>query len=347
MRTGKWRGKKMINGLVKTKVFPTKQDAKKWEAAQDASLWEAESSPTRTTCLGELANLYLDMSKQMFSANSYIDKRWAFRQVFRYISPEQDITGITPAMVQGMMLKLAQVHSSGNVVNRVRKHASAAWVWGKKYFSLPPLNPFHETQKLPEDRHPRYVPPEADFWKMYAEARPDDQVLFLALLHTGARRGEMFRLKWEDVDFSNRAIRLGTRKTGHGGMEYALVPMTDELHAELSQYKMRRRASDLEYVFSNSSGQPHTRRPYFMKRLCRIAGVKPFGFHAIRHLAATILAHGGLDLPTVQSMLRHKHITTTSRYIQSLGVQPEKVNRVFAGRRPPRVIPFPKKAIGT
>jgi integrase len=75
----------------------------------------------------------------------------------------------------------------------------------------------------------------------------------LALLHTGARRGEMFRLRWDDVDFQNRAIRFGTRKTGHGGIEYAWVPMTDELHAEMAQHKMGTRA--FGPVFTNPKNE--------------------------------------------------------------------------------------------
>jgi integrase len=86
-----------------------------------------------------------------------------------------------------------------------------------------------------------------------------------------------------------------------------------------------------------------------MSRLCRKAGVKEFGFHAIRHLTATILAHEGLDIPTVQAILRHKNPNTTARYIKSLGVQPDKLNRVFAKRSGAKILPFepPKQAIGT
>jgi integrase len=87
----------------------------------------------------------------------------------------------------------------------------------------------------------------------------------------------------------------------------------------------------------------------FMRRLCRKAGVKPFGFHAIRHLAATILACEGLDIPSVQAILRHKNPNTTARYIKSLGVQPDKLDRIFEKRKAPKVLFFEahKRGIGT
>jgi integrase len=107
---------------------------------------------------------------------------------------------------------------------------------------------------------------------------------------------EVFRLRWEDVDMPGRKIRFGTRKTGHGGMEYAWVPMTAQLHDVLDLHRSRSRS---EYVFTDpASGNPYRARGHAMETLCKRAGVKSFGFHAIRHLSATIMAYGGLDIPS-------------------------------------------------
>lgn len=70
-----------------------------------------------------------------------------------------------------------------------------------------------------------------------------------------------------------------------------------------------------------------------MKRLCQRAGVKHFGFHAIRHLSASILAYEGVDVPTIQSILRHKNLHTTSRYLHTLGLKKNVLNDVFGNRR--------------
>jgi integrase len=55
-----------------------------------------------------------------------------------------------------------------------------------------------------------------------------------------------------------------------------------------------------------------------MKSLCKRAGVKHFGFHAIRHLTASILAQANVPMVTIQAILRHKHLTTTERYIRGM-----------------------------
>jgi integrase len=58
-----------------------------------------------------------------------------------------------------------------------------------------------------------------------------------------------------------------------------------------------------------------------MKRLCKKAGVKPFGFHAIRHLTASILYRKGYSVAHIQGVLRHQNPNTTSRYLKSLGLE--------------------------
>jgi integrase len=58
-----------------------------------------------------------------------------------------------------------------------------------------------------------------------------------------------------------------------------------------------------------------------MKRLCDKAGVKRFGFHAIRHLSASILHKLGYEVAVIQLILRHKSPGTTERYLRSIGLE--------------------------
>ena len=62
-------------------------------------------------------------------------------------------------------------------------------------------------------------------------------------------------------------------------------------------------------------------RQHFMSRLCDKSGVKRFGFHAIRHLSASILFKLGYELGVIQAILRHKSPGTTERYLRSIGLE--------------------------
>ncbi len=238
-----------------------------------------------------------------------------------------------------MALRRVAVNHSGNAANKARKNLAAAWQWGRKYYGLPMLNPFLAVEKFPADQSPRYIPSEDDFWKVYAVAQERDKTFLLFLLHTGARIGEAFRLTWMDVDFESGRIRLGTRKTKDGGMKYAWLPMTTALADALESHK--RQYGHTLLVFTQITGRgAYTSRQHLMPQLCALAKVKPFGFHAIRHLAATILAYAGLDLPTVQGMLRHSSPTTTARYIKSLGIDRDKIEAAFGKGKGAKVSAF-------
>lgn len=60
-----------------------------------------------------------------------------------------------------------------------------------KYLGLSGSNPASIVDKFPEERKPRYVPPEVDFWKVYDTAEGQDKVMLAVVLYTAARRGEV------------------------------------------------------------------------------------------------------------------------------------------------------------
>jgi len=330
MQNGKWRGKRMIGGKVKTKVFPTKAEAKKWEAVQNAEEWQEQEEPIPTASVLEFLTAYLDNQKGKVSRINFVEKQLAFKRALHVLKPDDPVDSVTMAQTEHVMRYVARL-VSGYAANKTRKDLSAAWNWGKRLYGLT-VNPWRETPKMPADAKPRYVPPEADFWKVYDVCeKPTDKTLLLFLLHTGARKDEAFRLAWQDVDFERQQVRLGTKKTSTGGMEYSWIPLTTELMEELIQHKEK---SNTVLVFANpATGGKYAHRGKFMHRLCAKAGVQPFGFHAIRHLTATILAHSGMSLPSIQAILRHHNPTTTARYIQSLGVQTGELDAVFSNKK--------------
>ena len=154
-------------------------------------------------------------------------------------------------------------------------------------------------------------------------------------LNTGARRDEIFRLQWKDVDFSARKIRLHTKKTELGEWKYAWIPLTHDLEKMLREHQ--KTTGLLRFVFLNQCDEdpqkwvPYQFRQHWLKKLCVKAGVKQFGFHGIRHLFASILASKNIPLVEIQKVLRHGSITTTARYIHSLDAGNREAVEVLPG----------------
>lgn len=150
---------------------------------------------------------------------------------------------------------------------------------------------------------------------MYDVASTDqDQVMFFTYLHLTARKSELFALRWEDVDFSEQKARLYTRKRQDGSLDYDWLPLNPDLCDALL---VHRQSAKMEWIFPDPNTEmPYQYRIHLMERLCKRAGVQKFGFHAIRHLTASILANSNVPMVDIQAILRHKNLATTERYIR-------------------------------
>ena len=309
-----WIADVMRNGKRYYKIFDTKTEALDWESEIRKAPEKDLMIPSESLTLIEWATKYLEYSKVKFAELTFNEKRLVFKRFFKSVDSLLIVDKIKPIHVLNYLRKQA-TERSGYAANKDRKNLLAAWNWGIKYLDLPSPNPCL-TERFPEERHNRYIPPESDFWQVYEVAGGQDKIMLLAYLHLAARRSELFRLKWEDVDFFNQRMRIGTRKRLGGSLEYDSLPMTDELFNAII---VHRQSAKSDWVFTNQeNGEPFKVRQKYMRQLCKRAGVKAFGYHAIRHLTASILAQADVPMVTIQRILRHKNLTTTERYIRGL-----------------------------
>ncbi|OPY88817.1 MAG: Tyrosine recombinase XerD [Smithella sp. PtaU1.Bin162] len=127
-------------------------------------------------------------------------------------------------------------------------------------------------------------------------------------LFTGMRRGEMFKLKWNDIDFQRGFIAIRNPK---GGVSQK-IPLNEQARQVLENHL---RTSD--YVFVRPDGEPFTDIRRRVNPIKEAAGI-PADFralHGLRHTYASMLASSGkVDLYTLQKLLTHKSPVMTQRY---------------------------------
>ncbi len=346
----------------KQKLFP--DDSKR--SYKQAVLWEEKikkelETQTATICVTviEWAEKYLDDVERRFVRKTYDEKRGAFVKFmdFKNISDQMPVEQIDITLADSF-LSYQYDTRSGYAANKDRKNLARAWDWGVQRIPKFPqnmMNPFRAIEKMSEDRAPRYVPPEEDFWRVYEVASGQDKVMLLASLNLATRRGELFRLKRSDIDFTNMTVTLWTRKRKGGHLEPDTLPMTNELKRSLVTWCEKRLSHDTEdkdhvfvclnrYQFCRKYyGKPFKNRQHFMKKICTKAGVKKFGFHAIRHLTASMLYRKGYSVSFIQKVLRHKNPTTTERYLRSLGLEDVREGMNEALSAPGTIISYEKE----
>ena len=144
-------------------------------------------------------------------------------------------------------------------------------------------------------------------------------------LFTGMRRGALFKLQWQDVDFENGIICLRDAKSGRD--EY--IPMNETARAILTNHP---RSSASMLVFPNKHGKQRVCVRKAVARIKKRAGIsKDFrGLHGLRHVFASRLASSGqVDLYRIQKLLTHKSPQMTQRYAHLMDDALRKASEVM------------------
>lgn len=150
------------------------------------------------------------------------------------------------------------------------------------------------------------------------------------ILQTGLRIGELIGLKWSDVDFENREIKIvrnmgfntetrtwyaGSPKSDRGKR---IIPLTNEaikILKEQQQFDKNLKISDewRDLVFLNCNGEPVYASMYdsCLETICKRAGINTFRVHILRHTFATRCIEGKMNPKTLQKILGHSNVAFT------------------------------------
>ena len=245
-RRPRWRASVTVHGVTQQKVFlndsaKCKKEAIAWEEGTRYRLMANVLEATGGyVMLGAFTDIHLDDVKTHCVEKTYKEKKYALNRFldFTGLQPEQTVAEIIPFARPFLIQHAAEF--GGSSANKIRKNLGRVWEFGvEKFGDTWPnsRNPFLAVDKFPEDQKRRYVPPADDFWKVVRLASTQDKLLLLTYFTTAARRCELFKLQWSDVDYQNRRVRLGTRKKG-GGLRNDWMPIPHSLCEGLKPWRV-------------------------------------------------------------------------------------------------------------
>jgi integrase/recombinase XerD len=145
------------------------------------------------------------------------------------------------------------------------------------------------------------------------------RIWLLTLYATGIRREELVQLKVADIDSARMLIHI---HQGKGGQDRDVM-LSPILLDELREYFRRMSPKPKTYLFpgggrAHATDIPMSAKTVFhaVKHAARRAGLKKHVHpHTLRHCFATHLLESGTDLRTIQLLLGHADLKTTSRYL--------------------------------
>lgn len=148
------------------------------------------------------------------------------------------------------------------------------------------------------------------------------EIWSLALL-TGMRNGELYALKWSDVDMESRMIHVTkawTSKDGFGPTKSAknrVVPMSPECLSFLKELKLQR--GHEEFVLPHFVAWTKGNQAKILKEFCEGIEITPVKFHDLRATFITQLMRNGVALAKVMAIVGHSELKTTQGYLRLCG----------------------------
>lgn len=204
------------------------------------------------------------------------------------------------------------VKGNGSIKNNtVRSYARASkvylrWLHEKGYLS----SDFSKGVKLPKSDDEQVIPltrPEVqriDQEILRNDFEPDrNYIVFHLMLDCGLRVSEVQRLRYEDIDFHSRFIRIRNSK----GNKSRVVQLPEFL-----AFRIHTRYSDARWQLS---GVSYSSVMNFFRQLRDRTGIQRLHPHLLRHTFATSYIMGGGDLETLRILLGHSSYEVTKTYL--------------------------------
>ncbi len=291
-----------------TKQFKTKKEALEFARTVEGNkdlAFTLGNPATKNLNLNTLIDEFL----KEYSGNDHnmvYRLQWWGRQCGKIIVGE-----ITHQTVRWALKKLSDDGRSGPTLNRYKAAISSVFEWAKEVYGING-NPARQVKARPESKkRVRFLSEDERTRLLKACMKSDWQKLYLLVLlaiTTGARKTEMLKIRWCDLDMKNRTASIYDTKNGSN----RVLPITDEVMQELSKF----RGIGKGYIFES----PATPELYFVdfrshwNKAIKEAGIEDFRFHDLRHTCASYLAQNGANLLQIAEVLGHSNTVVTGRY---------------------------------
>jgi len=188
-----------------------------------------------------------------------------------------------------------------------------------------PRNPVTDVEK-PTSRPTTEIEvfsPEEVHALVRAASSEQDAAIYLTAAFTGLRRGEIVALRWRDVDFTGRHLRvtssyteraLSTPKSG----KVRSIPMAPVVAEALARLAQREERTDDDLVFPGIAGNflDGTALYRRYKAALKRADLRDLRFHDLRHTFGTqVIGNPRVSILQLKEWMGHADIDTTMKYL--------------------------------
>lgn len=235
-------------------------------------------------------------------------------RIDRFIMPawgNQQIINIKRSDVVAIHTNLGNQgkYQANRVYSLLSKMFNLARVWG--FVPEEHINPCFGIEKFKEEKRDRFV--SQDEFPKLADAinQEHNQAVVSAIwlyLLTGVRKDELLTLKWVDVDFIRKEIKLTNTKNGKNHyvpLSNAAIDILNQIpHIEGNRF----------VIIGKNDGQHLVNIDKPWQRIRKMAGLEDVRLHDLRRTVGSWLAQSGNSLHLIGNVLNHSNQSTTAIY---------------------------------
>ncbi len=149
--------------------------------------------------------------------------------------------------------------------------------------------------------------------------------IWIMALFTGMRSGELYALRWTDVDLEGCIIQVSRSWSSKNGFtstknqKTRQVPISGELLQFLREYKLK--SMNEEFVLPHLTEWTRGEAADVTRNFCKALGLTGIRFHDLRATFITNLLSRGESLARVMAVVGHSDMETTNVYLRKAGIE--------------------------
>ncbi len=282
--------------------------------------------------LGLYITWFQNANRSMATLENYRGTYKKFRHYFRHITNMGDVTEDVAKKFEAVYLEKGV---SQNAVNQYFLAMQSIWSTAIKEGWYDGINPFHpkrnnaKRQKLVEFLSKEQV---RDILAAADSFEDKSTFLFIAIaVHTGMRKSEVLHMRWEDIDFDNRIVKVQRKKANPAkGIQAFLpkskqarsIPLKSELKKILEPY-----ISESGYIIKPDADINRSKWNLAkIGEITELTGIK-FTPHLLRHTFASHASIEGISIYKIQRWLGHSNVQITADVYAHLNSSDDDIDR--------------------
>jgi site-specific recombinase XerD len=262
--------------------------------------------------LFEFSDEYKDYIKLNFSKKYLMCVASTFK-IFQTFTGDMQLNKISSQLVERFISSVKSKHRARTHYINLKSVFNKAKLWN--YISENPLQKI-KIPKVPVN-YPLFITENELDIILANELNENLKANYLFAYHTGMRLGEIINLKWNQISFKERIIRvINTDEFTTKGKRERVIPINCKLYEvlvglvpkiiDLNDYVFKKNGFkyNIDYLSKN-----------FKKAVKRTKSINPkTHYHTLRHSFASNLVKNGVPITTIKELLGHVDISTSLIY---------------------------------